>query len=131
MRGMAQEPRTLMEAVRYFSDPDVALKHMVELRWPDGIKCPTCGRDDVRYIGSLLASLGLMLNAAGFEDLLGNLRAVDADGPAAVKGRVGDHLDELFLGHAVVQRPVDVAPKLICAVEGSQHGYRNHAAVAL
>ena len=30
---MAQEPRTLMEAVRYFADPDVALQHMVELRW--------------------------------------------------------------------------------------------------
>jgi transposase-like protein len=41
-----------MEAVRYFADPDVALKHMVELRWPDGIKCPTCGRDDVRYIAT-------------------------------------------------------------------------------
>jgi transposase-like protein len=47
---MAQEPRTLMEAVRYFADPDVALKHMVELRWPHGIACPTCGRTDVRYI---------------------------------------------------------------------------------
>src|SRR3954447_3335100 len=47
---MAQEPRTLMEAVRYFADPDVALKHMVELRWPNGIACPTCGRTDVRFI---------------------------------------------------------------------------------
>lgn len=47
---MAQEPRTLMEAVRYFSDPDVALQHMVELRWPGGVHCPTCGRTDVRFI---------------------------------------------------------------------------------
>src|SRR5437763_4411886 len=47
---MAQEPRTLMEAVRYFADPDVALKHMVELRWPNGVQCPTCGRTDVRFI---------------------------------------------------------------------------------
>lgn len=47
---MAQEPRTLMEAVRYFADPDVALQHMVELRWPDGVHCPTCGRTDVRFI---------------------------------------------------------------------------------
>ena len=49
---MAQEPRTLMEAVRYFADPDVALKHMVELRWPDGVACPTCGRTDVRFIAT-------------------------------------------------------------------------------
>ncbi|HEX8667211.1 MAG TPA: IS1595 family transposase [Allosphingosinicella sp.] len=39
-----------MEAVRYFADPDVALAHMVELRWPEGVHCPTCGRTDVRFI---------------------------------------------------------------------------------
>jgi transposase-like protein len=49
---MAQEPRTLMEAVRYFADPDVALQHMIELRWPNGIACPTCGRTDVRYLAT-------------------------------------------------------------------------------
>lgn len=49
---MAQEPRTLMEAVRYFADPDVALKHMVDLRWPNGVECPTCGRKDVRFIAT-------------------------------------------------------------------------------
>jgi transposase-like protein len=47
---MAQEPRTLIEAVRYFANPDVALAHMVELRWPEGVHCPTCGRTDVRFI---------------------------------------------------------------------------------
>lgn len=49
---MAHEPRTLIEAVRYFSDPDVALKHMVELRWPNGVACPTCGRTDVRFVAT-------------------------------------------------------------------------------
>lgn len=49
---MAQEPRTLMEAVRYFADPDVALKHMVELRWNGTPTCPTCGRDDVRFLAT-------------------------------------------------------------------------------
>lgn len=49
---MAQEPRTLMEAVRYFADPDVALKHMIDLRWPGGVHCPTCGRTDVRFIAT-------------------------------------------------------------------------------
>ncbi|HET9813306.1 MAG TPA: IS1595 family transposase, partial [Sphingomicrobium sp.] len=49
---MAQEPRTLMEAVRYFADPEIAHKHMVELRWPNGVACPTCGRTDVRFIAT-------------------------------------------------------------------------------
>ncbi|HEY3957872.1 MAG TPA: IS1595 family transposase [Streptosporangiaceae bacterium] len=39
-----REPRTLLEAVRYFSDPDVALAFVVKLRWPDGKPaCPRCG----------------------------------------------------------------------------------------
>lgn len=49
---MAQAPRTLMEAVRYFADPEVALATAVELRWPNGIACPTCGRTDVRFIST-------------------------------------------------------------------------------
>jgi transposase-like protein len=48
----AREPRTLIEAIRYFADPDVALKTMVELRWPGGVHCPTCGRTDVRFIAT-------------------------------------------------------------------------------
>ena len=47
---MAHEPRTLVEAIRYFSDPDTALKTMVELRWPEGVHCPTCGRHDVKFL---------------------------------------------------------------------------------
>ena len=41
---------TLIEAIRYFADPDVALNTMVSLRWPGGVHCPTCGRADVRFI---------------------------------------------------------------------------------
>ena len=45
------EPTTLVEAIRYFADPDVCLNFMVSLRWPDGtVTCPNCGRDDVRFI---------------------------------------------------------------------------------
>jgi hypothetical protein len=47
-----KEPRTLMEAVRYFADEDRTLETMVALRWPDGVKCPTCGRSDVRFIAT-------------------------------------------------------------------------------
>jgi len=47
-----KEPRTLMEAVRYFADADRTLAMMVELRWPEGVHCPTCGRTDVRFIAT-------------------------------------------------------------------------------
>lgn len=46
------EPKTLTEAIRYFADPNVALRTMVELRWPNGVHCPTCGRTDVRFIAT-------------------------------------------------------------------------------
>jgi transposase-like protein len=41
-----------MEAVRYFADPGVALQHMIDLRWGSKVTCPTCGRDDVRYLAT-------------------------------------------------------------------------------
>ena len=48
---MKHEPQTLIEAIRHFSDPDVCLDFMVQLRWPDGnVTCPTCGSNDVRFI---------------------------------------------------------------------------------
>ena len=46
----ARLPRTLLEAVRYFADADTCREFMVELRWPNGVTCPTCGRTDVRFI---------------------------------------------------------------------------------
>lgn len=49
---MSTEPQTLVEAVRHFADPDVTHNTMVELRWPSGVHCPTCGRIDVRYIAT-------------------------------------------------------------------------------
>lgn len=45
-------PRTLLEAVTYFSDQDTCLDFMLQLRWPDGVSCPTCGRTDVRFIST-------------------------------------------------------------------------------
>src|SRR5208283_4324405 len=45
-------PKTLQEAIRYFADPDRCLAFMVEIRWPDGVKCPTCGSAEVRFIGT-------------------------------------------------------------------------------
>jgi transposase-like protein len=49
---MSNEPQTLLEAVRHFADPNVTHNTMVELRWPFGVHCPTCGRTDVRFIAT-------------------------------------------------------------------------------
>ncbi len=38
-----QVPETLLEAIRYFSDPDVCLAFVVNMRWPNGVFCPRCG----------------------------------------------------------------------------------------
>ena len=46
------EPTTLVEAIRYFSDPYVCLDFMVKLCWPNGVACPTCGSLDVRFIST-------------------------------------------------------------------------------
>ena len=42
-------PTTLMEAIRYFSDPDRCLEFAVKLRWPDGVTCPTCGCKEILF----------------------------------------------------------------------------------
>lgn len=49
---MSSEPETLQEAILHFSDPDVALQTLVDLRWPNGVTCPHCGRKDVRFIAT-------------------------------------------------------------------------------
>ena len=49
---MSTEPQTLVEAIRHFADPEVTHATMVELRWPTGVHCPTCGRTDVRFVAT-------------------------------------------------------------------------------
>ena len=44
------DPTTLQEAIGYFSDPDVCLDFLVNLRWPNGVVCPICARTDARFI---------------------------------------------------------------------------------
>lgn len=43
-------PKTLIEAVRYFSDADNCLNFMSELRWPDGVTCPHCEHPKVMFL---------------------------------------------------------------------------------
>ncbi|MDQ2983824.1 MAG: IS1595 family transposase [Actinomycetota bacterium] len=43
-------PTSLLEAVRYFSDIDVATEFVAKLRWPDGPVCPSCGGAEYSYL---------------------------------------------------------------------------------
>src|SRR3954468_21983339 len=42
------EPKTLLDAVRHFADPDTCHRYLVGVKWPDGNpRCPKCGTDRV------------------------------------------------------------------------------------
>jgi transposase-like protein len=49
---MSAKPKTLQQAIIYFANPDNCLDFMVGRRWPNGVECPTCGRNDVRFIST-------------------------------------------------------------------------------
>src|SRR5215204_7561894 len=45
-------PKTLQEAILYFSDPDTCLATANRFRWPDGITCPHCGSHEHGFLKS-------------------------------------------------------------------------------
>src|SRR5271156_3071951 len=47
---MSTEPKTLQQAIIYFSNPDNCVSYLVDRRWPNGVACPTCGRTDAAYV---------------------------------------------------------------------------------
>jgi transposase-like protein len=48
---MMNEPKTLLQAIQYFSDPENCRKFMVFVRWPDGIvRCHRCGKEGAAYM---------------------------------------------------------------------------------
>jgi len=42
-------PRTLLEAVTFFANPDNCRDYLVARRWPKGVTCPTCGSKAVYF----------------------------------------------------------------------------------
>lgn len=45
-----REPKSLQEAIVYFSNPDNCIDYLAIRRWPDGrVICPTCGSDKVKF----------------------------------------------------------------------------------
>lgn len=49
MESPVNQPKTLLEAIRYFSDLDVATEFVAQTRWPDGPVCPRCGLVDKKH----------------------------------------------------------------------------------
>jgi transposase-like protein len=45
-----EHPKTLLEAIRYFSDVDVCTDYFARVRWPDGPVCPRCGCKEYSYL---------------------------------------------------------------------------------
>ena len=46
---MSSEPKSLQEAIVYFSNPDNCVTYLVERRWPAGVMCPGCASLKVSY----------------------------------------------------------------------------------
>jgi transposase-like protein len=46
----SNEPKTLQEAIQYFSDPEVCDKTLAAMRWPNGVECPACGTKEHYYL---------------------------------------------------------------------------------
>jgi transposase-like protein len=47
-----EKPKTLQQAIRYFSDEQVCIDTVAALRWPHGPVCPKCGKAEHYYLAS-------------------------------------------------------------------------------
>lgn len=50
MTPKQNHPTNLIEATRYFSDPDVCVQFVASLRWPQGPVCPACEGKEHSYL---------------------------------------------------------------------------------
>jgi transposase-like protein len=48
-----ESPKTLQQAILFFSNEDNCISYVKYMRWPDGVViCPACGRNDVSWLKS-------------------------------------------------------------------------------
>lgn len=52
MKTQLAAPETLVDAVRYFADPDTCLSFVAGLRWPTGPECPRCGAAEPSFLST-------------------------------------------------------------------------------
>src|SRR3970040_682509 len=43
-------PKSLMEAIRYFADPDNSVNFVARMRWPEGVTCPHCSAKEPMFL---------------------------------------------------------------------------------
>src|SRR5580693_6082805 len=47
---MERKPRTLLEAIKTYSDADAALAESVDSRWNNGVVCPHCEAENPMFL---------------------------------------------------------------------------------
>lgn len=52
MQNEVNSPKTLQQAILYFSDKDTCTTFMAQVRWPDGVTCPYCAGQAVSYLST-------------------------------------------------------------------------------
>ena len=52
MKDLEKFPKHLLEATRYFADPDVCVQFVAAMRWPRGVQCPHCDGKKVSFLKS-------------------------------------------------------------------------------
>ena len=58
---MPEQPKTLQQVIRHYSDPETCIQAVAAARWPKGVECPACEGKDT--ITSRLATSGSARNA--------------------------------------------------------------------
>src|SRR5207245_1546170 len=49
VNAISNEPKSLQEAILYFSNPDNCIDYLAVRRWPKGVICPSCGSEKVKF----------------------------------------------------------------------------------
>ena len=52
MSTQVKQPQTLIEAIRYFADDQICHDFVVEMRWPEGVRCVHCESANIGWIKS-------------------------------------------------------------------------------
>ena len=49
---MDTKPKTLQDAIKHFGDPEVCIRTVAEIRWPNGPVCPKCHGKEHYYLAT-------------------------------------------------------------------------------
>jgi transposase-like protein len=52
MTKQVEFPRTLQQAILYFSDAENCINFLSQMRWPHGVECPICDGKEVSYLST-------------------------------------------------------------------------------